>query len=168
MDTCDRDVPIRLRQHQGISTLLELCQHPVRSLGVEKRHEITASADSRFLVYQARPCLGEARESAFEILDLETDMVDSLATFLKESGYTGAVFDRRDELHGALSDGKLGHLYSLVFDNLSVNHFEPEEVLPMGDGGVEVTDDNSEVIDFTQHEVLLRNQNLPFPSPTVV
>ena len=114
---------------------------------MDERHAQPEQAHARLLVDQLGAGGGGIGQGLLDVVDRAGDVVHAGAAVLQELADRRVVTQRPQQLDAAVAEQHRGRLHTLIGHRLAVLEHAPQQLLVVGDGGVEVVDGMPDMMD---------------------
>src|SRR6185437_10128258 len=127
--------------------LHEFHQHAVHAVRMDERHAQPEQAHARLLVYQLGAGGGGIGQGLVDVVDPQRHVVHAGTAVEQELADRGVVTQRPQQLDATIAQQHRCRLHPLVGHRLSVLEHAPQQLLVVGDGGVEIVDSMPDMMD---------------------
>src|SRR6476661_142676 len=127
--------------------LHEFHQHAVHAVRMDERHAQPEQPYTRLLVDQLGAGGGGIGQRPLDVVDPQRHVVHAGAAVLQELADRGVVTQRPQQLNASVTEQHRRRLHALVGHRLAVLEHTPQQLLVVGDGGVEVVDGMPDMMD---------------------
>ncbi len=128
---------------------------------MDKCDEAAFGPDPRLFVNKLHSLSLEPSERLSNVLDLNGDVMNAPAAFLKKLRDRRIVRRRFEQFDAAFADREHRHADLLIFDDLSMHILEPESVFPEFQRVLDAVCRNSQVIDLHKKRLPPSRQKIP-------